>query len=140
MFIFAFVSFALGDRSKNYCFDLCQRVFCLCFLLGVSWFPILRTIALISHTSKVMLKNLQARLQQYVNCELPDVQAGFTQLFGASLVAQTVKNPPAMWENWVQSLGREDPLARNSGPLHGSGGWAASVINGFLKSQDRFRV
>jgi len=36
-----------------------------------------RTIALISHTRKVMLKILQARLQQYVNCELPDVQAGF---------------------------------------------------------------
>ena len=35
------------------------------------------TIALIPHTSKVMLKILQARLQQYVNCELPDVQAGF---------------------------------------------------------------
>ena len=32
-----------------------------------------RTIALISHASKVMLKILQARLQQYVNCELPDV-------------------------------------------------------------------
>ena len=36
-----------------------------------------RTIALISHANKVMLKILQARLQQYVNCELPDVQAGF---------------------------------------------------------------
>ena len=36
-----------------------------------------RTIALISHASKVMLKILQARLRQYVNCELPDVQAGF---------------------------------------------------------------
>ena len=36
-----------------------------------------RTIALISHASKVMLKILQVRLQQYVNCELPDVQAGF---------------------------------------------------------------
>ena len=34
-------------------------------------------IALISHASKVMLKILQARLQQYLNCELPDVQAGF---------------------------------------------------------------
>ena len=34
-------------------------------------------IALMSHASKVMLKILQARLQQYVNCELPDVQAGF---------------------------------------------------------------
>ena len=39
---------------------------CLCF-----------TIALISHASKVMLKILQARLQQYLNWELPDVQAGF---------------------------------------------------------------
>ena len=36
-----------------------------------------RTIALISHASKAMLKILQARLQQYVNSELPDVQAGF---------------------------------------------------------------
>ena len=36
-----------------------------------------RTIALISHTSKIMLKIVQARLQQYMNCELSDVQAGF---------------------------------------------------------------
>ena len=35
------------------------------------------TIVLISHASKVMLKIIQARLQQYMNCELPDVQAGF---------------------------------------------------------------
>ena len=35
------------------------------------------TIELISHASKIMLKILQARLQQYVNCDLPDVQAGF---------------------------------------------------------------
>ena len=36
-----------------------------------------RTVALISYTSKVMLKILQSMHQQYVNCELPDVQAGF---------------------------------------------------------------
>ena len=36
-----------------------------------------RTIALISHASKVMLKILQDRLQQYVNRELPDIQVGF---------------------------------------------------------------
>ena len=35
------------------------------------------TVSLISHASKVILKILQARIQQYVNCELPDVQAGF---------------------------------------------------------------
>ena len=43
----------------------CQRMF------------ILTTVALISHASKVMLKILQARLQQDVNHDLPDVQAGF---------------------------------------------------------------
>ena len=39
--------------------------------------------ALISHASKVMLKILQARLQQYMNCEIPDVQAGFRKGRGA---------------------------------------------------------
>ena len=41
------------------------------------------TIVLISHASKVMLKILQARLQQYMNQELPDVQAGFRKGKGA---------------------------------------------------------
>ena len=41
-----------------------------------------RTVALISHTSKVILKIIQARLQQYVNCERPDVQAGFRKVRG----------------------------------------------------------
>ena len=41
------------------------------------------TNALISHTSKVMLKIFQARLQQYVNCELPDMKAGFRKGRGA---------------------------------------------------------
>ena len=40
------------------------------------------TIALISHASKVMLKILQARLQQYMNCELPHVQTGFSKARG----------------------------------------------------------
>ena len=40
------------------------------------------TTALISNASKVMLKILQARLQQYVNWELPDVQAGFRKVRG----------------------------------------------------------
>ena len=41
-----------------------------------------RTIALISHASKFMLKILQARLQQYMNLELPYVQAGFRKVRG----------------------------------------------------------
>ena len=40
------------------------------------------TIALISHTSKVMLKILQAKLQHYMNCEISDVQPGFTKSRG----------------------------------------------------------
>ena len=46
-----------------------------------------RTIALISHASKVMLKILQARLQQYINHELPDVQAGFRKGRGTNQIA-----------------------------------------------------
>ena len=50
----------------------------------------------------------------------------------ASLVAQMVKNPPAMWETWIQSLGWEDPpeegMATHSSILawnpHGQRGWA----------------
>ena len=41
------------------------------------------TVALISHDNKVMLKILQARLQQYLNQELPDIQAGFRKGRGA---------------------------------------------------------
>ena len=47
------------------------------------------TIALLSHTSKVMLKILQARLQQYVNRELPDVQAGFRKGRGTEIKLPT---------------------------------------------------
>ena len=91
------------------------------------------TIAFTSLAIKVMLKIFQARLQQYMNCELPDVQAGFRKgrgtrdqiantcwiigkqgnlrktstsaLLGASLVAQMVKHLPAMQETRVRSLG-----------------------------------
>ena len=49
----------------------CQRMFKLIY-----------TIVLISHASKVMLKIFQARLQQYMNRELPDVQAGFRKARG----------------------------------------------------------
>ena len=49
-------------------------------------------IALISHTSKVMLKILQAWLQQYVNCELSDVKAGLEQ----------AEEPEICWICWIQ--------------------------------------
>ena len=57
------------------------------------------TIALISHASNVMLKILQARLQQYVNYELPDVQAGFRKGRGTTDQAVNVR--------WITEKARE---------------------------------
>ena len=58
-----------------------------------------RTIALISHASKVMLKILQARIQQYVNCELPDVQAGFRKGRGTEIKLPTSSGSSKKQEN-----------------------------------------
>ena len=57
------------------------------------------TTALISHTSKVKLKLLQARLQQYVNCELPDVQAGFRKGRGTRDQIANI--------HWISKIARE---------------------------------
>ena len=57
------------------------------------------TTALISHASKVMLKILQAMLQQYINCELPDVQAGFRK--GRGTRDQIANN------RWIMEKARE---------------------------------
>ena len=57
------------------------------------------TIALISHASKVILKILQARLQQYLNCELPDVQAGFRKGRGTRDQIANI--------HWIIEKGRE---------------------------------
>ena len=57
------------------------------------------TIALISHASKVMLKILQARLQQYINCELPDVQAGFRKSRGTRNQIANIR--------WIMEKARE---------------------------------
>ena len=51
------------------------------------------TIALISHASKVMLKILQARLQQYMNHELPDVQAGFRKGSSSAFMRSNCQHP-----------------------------------------------
>ena len=73
------------------------------------------TIALISHTSKVMLKIFQARLQQYVNCELPDVQTGFSQGRGIE-----IKLPTSVGSSKKQESSREtftSPLLTMPKPL-----------------------
>ena len=58
-----------------------------------------RTVALISHASKVMLKIFQARLQQYMNCEFPDVQAGFRKGRGTRDQIANIR--------WIIEKGRE---------------------------------
>ena len=68
-----------------------------------------RTIALISHASKVMLKILQARLQQHVNCELPDVQAGFRKGRGtrdqiANISAASLKKQESSRKTSISAL------------------------------------
>ena len=59
--------------------------------------------ALISHASKAMLKILQARLQQYMNCELPDAQAGFRKGRGTrdqiANIQWIIKKAREFWEN-----------------------------------------
>ena len=58
-----------------------------------------RTVALISHASKVILKILQARLQQYMNRELPDVQAGFRKGRGTRVPIANIR--------WIIAKARE---------------------------------
>ena len=64
------------------------------------------TVALISHASKVMLKIFQARLQQYVNHELPDVQAGFTKGRGTR-----IKLPPSAGSQKKQESSRKTSIS-----------------------------
>ena len=70
-----------------------------------------RSIALISHTSKVVLKILQAMLQQYVNCELPDVQAVFRkgrgtrdQIINIQQIAGSLKKQESFRKTSISAL------------------------------------
>ena len=66
------------------------------------------TIALISYASKVMFKILQARLQQYVNIELPDVQAGFRKGKGTRVEKEMATHSSTLdWKiPWMEKPGR----------------------------------
>ena len=75
---------------------------------------IYRIIALISHATKVMLKICQARLQEYMNCELPDVPAGFRKGRGTRDQISNIR--------WIMEKAREfQRMARRDKP--------SSVIN-----------
>ena len=63
-----------------------------------------RTIALISHASKVMLKILQASLQKYVNQELPDVQAGFRKGRGTKDQIESSKEQESSGKTCISAL------------------------------------
>ena len=63
-------------------------------------------IALISHASKVILKILQARLQQYMNCELPDVQAGCRKGRGTE-----IKSPTSVGSSKKQESSRKTSIS-----------------------------
>ena len=95
------------DRVMSLLFNMLSEGLKVCFNLAV-FIPILkrgnakecsnyRTIVLISHTSKVMLKILQAKLQQYMNRELPDVQVGFRKDRGTR--DQIGQHPLDHWKN-----------------------------------------
>ena len=78
----------------------CQRLFNLTHNLILT--------ALISHISKLMLNILQARLQQYVKCELPDVQAGFRKGRGTrdqiALICQIIKQQDGSRKTSISAL------------------------------------
>ena len=78
--------FRKGRGTRNQIANICwivkkgrefQKNIYFCFIGNAKECSDYHTIALISHASKIMLKILQARLQQYLNHEIPDVQAGF---------------------------------------------------------------
>ena len=67
----------IGEFFKNQKILFEYKTFYIKFKVKNYFCKLKTTIAIISHASKVMLKILQAKLQQYVNHEFPDVQAGF---------------------------------------------------------------
>ena len=86
------------------------------------------TIALISHASKVMLKILQARLQQYVNRELPDVQAGFRKA-----EEPEIKLPTSAGSSKKQESSRKTSISALLTMLKPSTVWITINCGKFLK-------
>ena len=89
------------------------------------------TVALISHTSKVMLKIPQARLQQYMNRELPDIQAGFRK--GRRTRDQTAN---IHWITEKQENSRKTPTSASLTTLKPLNVWITSICGKFLKRQE----
>ena len=100
-----------------------------------------RVFLVISFCFCFSLDTLNISCQSLLTCKVSDEKSAHSLLGGslvcngASLVAQMVKNPPAMRKTWVRSLGQEDPLEREwqpapvflPGEFHGRGAWQATV-------------
>ena len=97
-----------------------------------------QTTALISHASKVMLKILQARLQQYVNQELPDIQAGFRKGRGTrDEIANThgITEKPREFQRKISTSASLQAAGAGGGQSLGvSGAFVASLLISPLKS------
>ena len=90
-----------------------------------------QSTAFMSHTSKVMLKILQARLQQYVNRELPDVQAGFRKGRGTRIKLPTSAGSQKKPENYRKASTSD--LLTIAKPLTV---WITTNCGKFLKRQE----
>ena len=89
------------------------------------------TISLISHASKVMLKILQARLQQYVNRELPDVHAGLRKSRGTR---DQIDNVHRSWE--MQGNSRRTSMSASLTTIKSSTVWITANCGKFLKDSN----
>ena len=85
-------------------------------------------IALISHASKVMLKILQARLQQYVNHELPDVQVGFSKGRGTRDQIDNIL--------WITETSRKTSTSASLSALNSLTAWITTGCGKFFKRWD----
>ena len=88
-----------------------------------------RTIALISHTSKIMLKILQGRLQQYMNRELPDVQAGFRK---GRRTKESLDESEREWKSWLKAQHSENYDHGIQSPHFMGNRWGNSGNGGWL--------
>ena len=111
------------------------------FCLGEEILPMLGTVKLL--TSPLLQSNhkepVWSKCDSFRETEPHHCTMGLTFWGWASLVAQLVKNLPAMWETWVQSLGWEDPLEKRKATHSSTLAWRIpwTVVYGVAKSQTR---
>ena len=126
------------------------RELCSCTKPWAPAFQVRKSASLCSFHDTILplglsrVSNLEKSISQATSA-FQELWSGLSNLFIDRLVAQTVKNPPAMWETWVRPLGREDPLEEGTATQPSvlawripadRGAWQAAV-HGVTKSQAR---